>query len=229
MSHLIDTTEMYLRTIYELIEEGVTPRRARIGERLHHSGPTVSQTVARMERDGLLTLDEDRTILLTESGHRTAVDVMRRHRLVERLLVDVIGLDMPLVHEEACRWEHVVSTAVEERLVTLLEDPELSPFGNPIPDLADSGATAIAAFRDGNAPLLDLLPPAGALEVVVSRIGEYLQQGSSLAALVGVGVAPGARVTAERVSAGVRVAGPSGEAVVPEEAAEHLFVSRDGG
>ena len=80
MSELIDTTEMYLRTVYELLEEGVPPLRARIAERLHQSGPTVSQTVARMERDGLLTVKADRTIKLTPKGARLARAVRRKHR-----------------------------------------------------------------------------------------------------------------------------------------------------
>ena len=117
MSDLIDTTEMYLRTIYELGEEGVPPLRARIAERLSQSGPTVSQTVARMERDGLVSVHPDRHLVLSPKGMELAARVMRRHRLAERLLTDVIGLDWTLVHEEACRWEHVISTDVERRLV----------------------------------------------------------------------------------------------------------------
>src|SRR3978361_1357414 len=114
---------MYLRTIYELVEEGIVPLRARIAERLHQSGPTVSQTVARMERDGLLTIQGDRHLELTEDGDRLAVRVMRKHRLAERLLTDVIGLEWELVHEEGCRWEHVVSERVERRLL----DPRHPP------------------------------------------------------------------------------------------------------
>ena len=102
MSDLIDTTEMYLRTIYELVEEGIVPLRARIAERLHQSGPTVSQTVARMERDGLVTVEGDRHLELTPEGLRLATRVMRKHRLAERLLTDVIGLDWEAVHAEAC-------------------------------------------------------------------------------------------------------------------------------
>src|SRR5688572_31036655 len=116
VSDLIDTTEMYLRTIYELVEEGIVPLRARIAERLHQSGPTVSQTVARMERDGLLTVEGDRHLQLTDEGLRLATRVMRKHRLAERLLTDVIGLDWELVHAEACRWEHVMSETVERRV-----------------------------------------------------------------------------------------------------------------
>src|SRR3954452_14482152 len=91
-SDLIDTTEMYLRTVYELEEEGVTPLRARIAERLGQSGPTFSQTVARMERDGLLNVEGDRHLVLTAAGRVAAVAVMRKHRLAELLLVNVIGM-----------------------------------------------------------------------------------------------------------------------------------------
>ena len=86
MSDLIDTTEMYLRTILELQEEEIVALRARIAERLGHSGPTVSQTVARMERDGLVIVSTDRHLALTEKGHELATGVMRKHRLAERLL-----------------------------------------------------------------------------------------------------------------------------------------------
>ena len=99
MSDLIDTTEMYLKTIYELQEEGIVPLRARIAERLHQSGPTVSQTVARMERDGLLTVEGDRHLELSPLGHSLATRVMRKHRLAERLLIDVIGLSWVDAHE----------------------------------------------------------------------------------------------------------------------------------
>lgn len=90
MSDLIDTTEMYLRTIYELREEGITPLRARIAERLGQSGPTVSQTVARMERDGLVHVDADRHLELSSRGEQEAVRVMRKHRLAECMLVEIL-------------------------------------------------------------------------------------------------------------------------------------------
>src|SRR5512138_2902455 len=98
VTDLIDTTEMYLKTIYELAEEGIVPLRARIAERLGHSGPTVSQTVGRMERDGLVVVNDDRHLELTAEGWRIATRVMRKHRLAERLLTDVIGLEWPFVH-----------------------------------------------------------------------------------------------------------------------------------
>ena len=133
MTELIDTTEMYLKTVYELEEDGVPPLRARIVERLDHSGPTVSQTVARMERDGLIKVAEDRSLELTDEGRRRATDVIRKHRLAERLLLDVIGIERRFVHDEACRWEHVMSEQVEERLADILDDVSTDPFGNPVP------------------------------------------------------------------------------------------------
>src|SRR5699024_8161550 len=139
VSDLIDTTEMYLKTVFELIEEGIPPMRARIAERLGHSGPTVSQTVARLERDGLMVVTSDRHLQLTGEGMARATQVMRKHRIAERLLTDVIGLEWPFVHEEACRWEHVMSDQVEQRLVALLGQPQHDPYGNPIPGLHQLG------------------------------------------------------------------------------------------
>lgn len=131
---LIDTTEMYLKTVYELEEEGIPALRARIVERLGQSGPTVSETVARLERDGLLRIGAGRQIQFTDEGYKRAKAVMRRHRLAERLLLDVIGLDWADVHTEACRWEHVVSDKVATKIASLLNDPQADAFGNPIPD-----------------------------------------------------------------------------------------------
>src|SRR3954464_15355515 len=135
MNDLVDTTEMYLRTVLELEEEGVPALRARIAERLHQSGPTVRQTVARMERDGLLNVEGDRHLALTDLGRSKAVAVMRKHRLAELLLVNVIGLPYEEAHEEACRWEHVMSDEVEKKVYELLNKPTRSPYGNPIPGL----------------------------------------------------------------------------------------------
>lgn len=143
MTDLIDTTEMYLRTILELEEEGIVPMRARIAERLDHSGPTVSQTVARIEKYGLVEVAEDRSLQLTAEGRKRAVEVMRKHRLAERLLADVIGLDIAFIHEEACRWEHVISERVERRLLKILNGPKFSPYGNAIPGLEELGAESV--------------------------------------------------------------------------------------
>lgn len=176
MTDLIDTTEMYLRTILELEEEGHVPMRARIAERLGQSGPTVSQTCARMERIGLLTVSGDRHLELTATGRKAAVSVMRKHRLAERLLTDVIGLDWQFVHEEACRWEHVISDRVELKIIEMIGDPTVSPFGNPIPGLEEIGLSA--GTKDGEEVISVVdLPRAIANQetFLLSRIGEHLQ------------------------------------------------------
>ena len=192
VSHdLIDTTEMYLRTVLEMEEDGVVPMRARIVEALGHSGPTVSQTVARMHRDGLVDLTDDRRLRLTDEGRRIATAVLRKHRVVERLLVDVIGLELDHAHEEACRWEHVVSDRVEARIVALLGDPVVSPFGNPIP-----GRRTRRAPPPASTPARSRCPTSPtAPRARVVRLGEPAQSPHELlVALVEAGVVAGGEV-----------------------------------
>lgn len=198
MNELVDTTEMYLRTIYDLEEEGVTPLRARIAERLEQSGPTVSQTVSRMERDGLLRVAGDRHLELTEKGRALAVAVMRKHRLAERLLVDIIGVPLEEVHAEACRWEHVMSEDVERRLIRVLDNPTTSPFGNPIPGLLDLGFGSDARSWDSDLVRLTELPAGSPVAVVVRQLTEHVQGDIDLITrLKEAGVVPNARVTVE--------------------------------
>jgi DtxR family Mn-dependent transcriptional regulator len=227
VSDLIDTTEMYLRTIYELVEEGIVPLRARIAERLHQSGPTVSQTVARMERDGLVTVEGDRHLELTDEGMRLATRVMRKHRLAERLLTDVIGLPWEEVHEEACRWEHVMSEAVERRLLDLLDHPTESPYGNPIPGLGELGESKVGEdFMEG---VESLSKVAGEDEgrVLVRRISEEMQKDESLmSALRRVGALPDKTVTIVATPEGVLVGSGGETAEIVPEAADHIFVRR---
>jgi DtxR family Mn-dependent transcriptional regulator len=229
MSGLIDTTEMYLRTILELEEEGVVPMRARIAERLEQSGPTVSQTVARMERDGLLTIAGDRHLELTDEGRRLAQRVMRKHRLAECLLVDVIGLEWEHVHAEACRWEHVMSEAVERRVLELLNHPTESPYGNPIPGLAELGETAEPDpfLAEGMVALSDLEADGGKT-VIVRRIGEPVQTDPQVMhTLRRAGVQPGASVSVTTGAAGGVQVGSGGEAAeLSQEVAMHVFVAK---
>jgi DtxR family Mn-dependent transcriptional regulator len=134
--------EEYLEAVHELEEEGVAVIQARLAERLGHAPPSVSEMVRRLRTEGYVT-PNGRTITLTAKGKRMAESVVRKHRLAERLLTDVIGLEWHKAHIEACRWEHVISDEVEDLLVELLGHPVTCPHGNPIP-----GA---------NAPQLDLL------------------------------------------------------------------------
>jgi DtxR family Mn-dependent transcriptional regulator len=226
-SDLIDTTEMYLRTIFELEEEGIMPLRARIAERLHQSGPTVSQTVARMERDGLLTVEGDRHLELTPEGRSLATRVMRKHRLAERLLIDVIGLEWEDVHAEACRWEHVMSETVERRLLELLDHPTMSPYGNPIPGLDELGEGKLEEqFLDG-VEALDQVAGPQEQRVVVGRIAEPIQTDEKLMAVLRrVGAMPGKVITVAHGAEGVLVGSGGESAEIDGAAATHLFVRR---
>jgi DtxR family Mn-dependent transcriptional regulator len=231
---LIDTTEMYLRTVFELEEEGIAPLRARIAERLAQSGPTVSQTVARMERDGLLHVAGDRQLALTDAGRTLATRVMRKHRLAECLLVSVIQMPWEEVHIEACRWEHVISEAVERRLFEMLGHPDRCPHGNIIPGLdelaTDSGETATSS----DATMIDVTRDnSESVRVTVTRITEQLQSDLDLMLkLKRAGIQPGREVLLGSVDDGVRVsgedsAGSMAPVDLPAEVASHVFVSKE--
>ena len=232
---LIDTTEMYLRTIFELEEEGVVPLRARIAERLTQSGPTVSQTVARMERDGLLHVAGDRQIALSEVGHTLATRVMRKHRLAECLLVGVIKLPWEEVHIEACRWEHVISESVERRLLELLDYPVRCPHGNLIPGLTELGLPEevldrVKAATNEAGDAMTKVATLDETRVVIRRIGEQIQSDLVLMLkLKRAGIQPGREVILMAADDGVRVtAGDSMDAIsteLPSHIAGHIFVS----
>src|SRR5579864_1851018 len=124
--------EEYLEAIHELEEEGTQVIQARLADRLGHSAPAVSEMIRRLRTEGYLSV-KDRAVTLTPKGRARAESVVRKHRLAERLLTDVIGLPWHKAHVEACRWEHVISDEVEDRLVVLLDHPATCPHGNPIP------------------------------------------------------------------------------------------------
>ena len=223
MHGLIDTTEMYLRTIFELEEEGIVPLRARIAERLSQSGPTVSQTVARMERDGLVKVEGDRQLALTPAGATLAMRVMRKHRLAECLLVGVIGLP----------WEEV---HVERRLVELLDYPVSCPHGNIIPGLDELGVPPAAwqravAAGEEQAESMTAVAAKLAAPVTVLRISEQVQSDPSLMLkLKRIGIQPGREVTLAASDEGVRVTSEdrvgSVTADLPRLVAAHVFVAR---
>ncbi len=223
MGDLIDTTEMYLKTVLEMEEDGVTPLRARIVERLGHSGPTVSQTVARMERDGLLHVLGDRRLELTDKGRSLALEVLRKHRLAERLLIDVIGLDWAEAHDEACRWEHVMSEKVEDRLVALLKSPTADPYGNPIP-----GAGTVVPGRSVEVAVRASAP----VHATVIRIGEPIQADTEIITdFAQAGIRPGAVVELSVARDLVRIlpidegGNAAGEPVlIPLSLSPHMFV-----
>jgi DtxR family Mn-dependent transcriptional regulator len=229
VTDLVDTTEMYLRTIIDLEEEGIVPLRVRISERLGHSGPTVSQTIGRMERDGLVSVEGGRHLQLTGDGRNRALHVMRKHRLAERLLADVIGLDWAFLHVEACRWEHVMSEQVERRLLELLDFPTESPYGNPIPALEEIGGTASRDFLDGVINIVNrVADESGPIAVTIKRLGEPVQfEPALLQNLLSAGVIPGATATISAAGGFVlvQVDGYGGGTELPSEVATHVYVA----
>ncbi len=175
--------EEYLEAVHALSEEGTAPIQARIAERLGRSAPSVSEMLDRLSDDGYIRR-RGRVVELTDKGADLAEKVVRKHRLAERLLVDVIGLEWYKVHREAGRWEHVISDDVEERLVALLGDPATCPHGNPIPGSAGSAPTA------PQRPLADVEPGT---KVRLERISEEVELDmGSLAYLDQRGFIPGA-------------------------------------
>jgi DtxR family Mn-dependent transcriptional regulator len=206
------------------------PLRARISERLGHSGPTVSQTIARMERDGLVIVEGDRHLALTDDGRSKATHVLRKHRLAERLLSDVIGLDWAYVHDEACRWEHVMSEQVERRVLEMLGHPTESPYGNPIPGLGELGDVPAAQFMDGVVSIVELAPANGAeVSVVIRRLAEPVQfEPELLQQLQNAGVMPGAAAAISTVGSYilVQVDGFADGLELPVEVAAHIYAAR---
>ncbi len=217
MAELHDTTEEYLETILAIEEEGVVPLRARLVERLGLSAAAVSETVGRLSDHGYVELHDDRTLHLTAKGRTLATTVVRRHRLAERLLTDVIGLEWEKVHREADRWEHAISADVEEKLVELLGDPATCPHGNPIPGSkrAPRKQQTIAFARAEPGP------------ITVARISEKLELSDDGLKLVATArLMPGCSATiVDHDDDGVHVTTATGEYVVPSKVAEQLYVA----
>jgi DtxR family Mn-dependent transcriptional regulator len=211
-----DATEEYLEAILEIEEEGVIPIRARLVERLGLSAPAVSETVNRLVEHGYAELLDDRSLRLTDKGRDVAVSIVRRHRLAERLLVDIIGLEWEKVHREADRWEHAISADVEEKLVALLGDPATCPHGNPIPGSRHK-------VDGGPSTLLTQSAPG---RVVVRRISEKIEiDDNALEFLAEAQLIPGSdAVVVGTADDGVRVTSGAGDQVVPRNIAQLMWV-----
>ena len=217
MAEWHDTTEEYLEAILEIEEEGIVPIRARLVERLGLSAPAVSETVNRLVDHGYAQLLDDRSLRLTDKGRKVATSIVRRHRLAERLLVDVIGLEWEKVHAEAARWEHAISADVEEKLVQLLGDPATCPHGNPIP----------GSHTHAPASVTVALAHAEAGPIRVARVSERLEMSDdALSLIAGARLMPGCDATVIGAGAdGVTVKTETGEHRVPPSVAESLYVS----
>jgi DtxR family transcriptional regulator, Mn-dependent transcriptional regulator len=208
-----EAIEMYLRTVLELEEEGVPALRARLSERLGLSAPAVSEGVSRLEQLGLASLKPDRTIELSEMGRERAEHVMRKHRLAERLLADVLGLEPEHVHEEACRWEHVISDRVEQKLLEFLGNPTTSPYGNPLPG-TEFDAEPVS------------LDKVGAGTVTIRYLSEHLQsEHEVMQALDAHGMRSGATVEVVRGAGGFTLRRDDAEVELLADEAKLVFVT----
>jgi DtxR family Mn-dependent transcriptional regulator len=209
--------EEYLEAIHELTEEGTQVIQARLAERVGHSAPAVSEMIRRLKTEGYLTV-QDRAVHLTPKGEQRAASVVRKHRLAERLLTDIIGLPWHKAHLEACRWEHVISAEVADRLVELLGNPQTCPHGTPIPG---SGARV-------QPNLVALSSAHGGDQIRLERVTEQVEIDlEALSYLSEAGFVPGADAT-------VAARAPDGTLTIELEEhtialgpalAEQLFVS----
>lgn len=204
--------EEYLETIYNMTMEGDTVIGARLAEKFHVAPPTVTETLKRMVRDGYIAMDARRQITLTEKGVELAEAVLRRHRLTERFLVDMLGMQWHQVHEEACRLEHYISGAVEERVRTALHTPTTCPHGNPIPGYVRSARTYLA--DQGAIRLLHAEPGRAMRLLLVSEVVEDEEE--IIAYLHERGIMPGKPLTL--------VSTDGDDAVLEVEDGQHLTV-----
>ncbi len=191
--------EEYTEAIFELREDEVDVIQARIAERLDVSRPAVSEMIKRLEREGIVETDEGR-IDLTSEGERIAQRTVRRHRLAECFLTDILGLSWAEAHVEAGKWEHVISASVETAMMRLLDHPTTCPHGNPIP-----GSSYEAP------PTTELSAVGVGASFVVSRIPEELEFADGLLEfLESAGLTPGTLGT-------VVASGPDGTTTVVVE------------
>lgn len=183
-----ERTEMYLKAVYTVAQAAPPVTISKVAEYMDVSAPSSYEMLKRLESQGLLQSGTDVGYRLTEHGMETATRVVRRLRLAERLLTDILGLDLPRVHAEACKLEHVISPAVEARIAAVLDHPATCPHGWPIPTGQEAPAEALAT--------LDQL---GVWDSAV--IATIPEEGEALVAhLVEVGLLPGATVLIREIA-----------------------------
>ncbi|HET8567434.1 MAG TPA: metal-dependent transcriptional regulator [Candidatus Limnocylindria bacterium] len=205
--------EEYLQAIYTLRDEASDVRGARIAEFLGVSAPAVSEMLHRLEREGLVTVDDRKGVHLTSSGQTAADTVVRRHRLIERFLVDVLGYEWWKVHDEAERLEHALSPEMEERMRAVLKDPQTCPHGNPMPGVAARPTRELGALAPGTSAVVLRIPD------------QYEHEHGFLEYLDSVGVRIGATVSVVSRERGLRIAVDGAERDVRPDLAQKVWVS----
>lgn len=185
------TVEEYLETIYNMSMESEIVIGARLAEKFQVAPPTVTEMLKRLVRDGYVEMDNKRHVTLTEMGNTAAEAVLRRHRLTERFLVDMLGMQWHEVHEEACRLEHFISGAVEARVIASLHNPTTCPHGNPIPG---SVPDARNYLKDSHAVRLSSISPG--VQATIFCISEVVEDEEALILyLHEKGLLPGTQLT----------------------------------
>ena len=192
-------TDDYLEAVYEMHEEGVEVLQARLAERLGVSRAAVSEKIGRLGRMKLVETDEDRVIQLTAHGRAVAEDAVRRHRMAERFLIDVLKLPWHKAHEEAERFQDSMSEEIEKRIMALLGGPATCPHGNPIPGTGAKIARdlrRLEEFTEGDDVVLERLTEDVELHTDVLRYFEDhgLMPGNRIRVL---GVAPDGTMSLE--------------------------------
>jgi DtxR family transcriptional regulator, Mn-dependent transcriptional regulator len=183
--------EEYLQAIYTLADENGHVVSARLAEFLGFSAPAVSEMVHRLEREGLVSLDGHKEVHLTSTGKAQADSIVRRHRLAERFLVEVLGFEWWKTHEEAERLEHGMSAEMEARMVRVLGDPQTCPHGNPMPGVTPTPTRPLDTLAPGERAAVRRIPDqfeheAGFLEYLDSQgvrpgvVVELVERGPTL-------------------------------------------------
>ncbi len=222
------TVEEYLETIYNMNAEEEVVIGARLAEKFHVSAPTVTEMLKRLVRDGYITMDQRRAVQLTEEGYEAAEAVLRRHRLTERFLVDMLGMQWHQVHEEACRLEHFISGAVEARVIASLNHPVTCPHGNPIPGLVPSARTYLK--DQGALRLSAVVPGQSATILCISEVVE--DEEALILYLHEKGLTPGTRLTVlghddagEQAEESFRLAVEGREVYIDRHAADKIWMT----
>jgi DtxR family Mn-dependent transcriptional regulator len=208
-------SEEYIQAVYTLQDEGAQVIAARLADFLQVSAAAVSEMLHRLERDGLVALDDRRSVRLSGEGQRLAERITRRHRLAERMLVDLLGYAWWKTHEEAERIEHAMSDEMEERLRHVLGDPTTCPHGNPMPGMKPAPTRALETLAPGSAARVERIPD------------QFEHEAGFLEYLDGVGIKPGVSVKLVRVSDGaLRVAVDGVEREIRRDAGRKVLMTR---
>ncbi|OLC56757.1 MAG: hypothetical protein AUH85_05215 [Chloroflexi bacterium 13_1_40CM_4_68_4] len=207
-------TEEYLQAIYTLDDEGAQVIGARLAAFLGVSPAAVSEMLHRLERDGLVALDDRRAIRLAGRGKAIAERIARRHRLAERMLVDLLGYAWWKTHEEAERIEHAMSDEMEERLMKVLGNPETCPHGNPMPGVKPRPTRQLGALRPGESAKVERIPD------------QFEHEPGFLEYLDGVGIQPGVSVRLVAIDANaLRVAVEGTERAIRRDCGHKVLVA----